>query len=114
MVFKLLFEYLVLGCILLYLIAFKYNWHNCCMYSANSHLMGHQSPLIYARYGPTSSRTLCEYFLDEAACASFKFALGCSFGRQGMHLSKIVLTICTTKIFLTMHLSLVLAFKFEA
>nr|POE48489.1 hypothetical protein CFP56_66367 [Quercus suber] len=35
------------------------------------------------RYGPTSSGTLYTDCLEEAACASFKFALGCSFGRRG-------------------------------
>ena len=69
---------------------------------------------IYAKYGPTSSWTLYEYYLDKAAWASLKFALGCSFDKQGMHLSKIIVNICTTKIFLTMHLSLALEFKFEA
>ncbi|KAF3949100.1 hypothetical protein CMV_024977, partial [Castanea mollissima] len=34
-------------------------------------------------YGPTSSRTLYRDCLDEATYASFKFALGCSFGRRG-------------------------------
>ena len=58
-------------------------------------LMGHLSPLIYAKYGPTLSGTLYKGYLDEVGCASFKFALGCSFGGRGMHLSKIVVNICS-------------------